>query len=227
MVENKYSFEDKIIEINEALERKRRKWELDALASVDYDDVKQIIMTHIHRKWHLWDQSKPIRPWLHRVVANQFKNILRNYYGNYARPCLKCKFNYGGDSCGQTTSGIQCGECPLYKEWEQNKKYAYDIKLPLTIENHYHEAHSQEDKYIDLDKATKILTVEMQKKLSPKQFIAFRMLFIESHTEEDVAKYLGYKTNEKKRTAGYKQIKNLRKLFQEKATQILKNIDIC
>lgn len=222
-----YKFEDKINEINEALERKRRKWELDALASVDYDDVKQIILTHIHKKWHLWDQSKPIKPWLYRVVSNQFKNILRNYYGNYARPCLRCKFNSGGDLCSQTSNGLQSNECGLYREWERKKKNAYDIKLPLTMENHHFEIHSKEDEYIDLDKATKKLAIEMKKRLSYKQFVAFKMLFMENNSEEDVAKYLGYKTSEKKRTAGYKQIKNLRKIFQEKAMQILKEMDIC
>jgi hypothetical protein len=35
------SFEDKLQEIEVALERKRKKWDLDALAYVDYDDIKQ------------------------------------------------------------------------------------------------------------------------------------------------------------------------------------------
>ena len=52
------------------------------------------------------------------------------------------------------------------------------------------------------------------------------MLFIQNYTEEEVAKFLGFKTNEKKRSAGYKQIKNLKKIFQEKAKEIIKNNDI-
>ena len=52
------------------------------------------------------------------------------------------------------------------------------------------------------------------------------MLFIQNCTEEEVAKYLGFKTSEKKRSAGYKQIKNLKKIFQEKAKEILKEKDI-
>ena len=38
---------------------------------------------------------------------------------------------------------------------------------------------------------------------------------------------MGYKTNEKNRMIGYKQIKNLKKLFREKATEILSNKDVC
>jgi len=52
------------------------------------------------------------------------------------------------------------------------------------------------------------------------------MLFIENHTEEKVANYLGYKTTERRRSAGYKQIKNLKKIFQEKVREILENKDI-
>jgi len=52
------------------------------------------------------------------------------------------------------------------------------------------------------------------------------MLFVENHTEEKVAQFLGYKTTEKKRSAGYKQIKNLKKIFQEKVKQILSERDI-
>ena len=52
------------------------------------------------------------------------------------------------------------------------------------------------------------------------------MLFVQNNTEEEVAKYLGFKTSERKRSAGYKQIKNLKKIFQEKARLILKEKDI-
>ena len=48
-----YSFEDKLKEIEAALERKRSKWHLDAVTYIDYDDIKQVIMTHIYKKWHL------------------------------------------------------------------------------------------------------------------------------------------------------------------------------
>ena len=52
------------------------------------------------------------------------------------------------------------------------------------------------------------------------------MLFIENKSEDEVAKFLGYKTNEKGRSAGYKQIKNMRKFFKEKVIKIIKNKDI-
>ena len=52
------------------------------------------------------------------------------------------------------------------------------------------------------------------------------MLFIQNKSDEDVAKFLGFKTSERKRSAGYKQIKNLKKIFQAKAREIIKEKDI-
>lgn len=221
-----YSFEDKLPQIEIALERKRSKWDLDAVAYVDYDDIKQIIMAHIHKKWTLWDQTKPIEPWLSRVVSNQFKNLLRNHYGNYARPCLRCKFNSGGDSCSKNFSGVQDNSCLEYKDWELKKKSAYNIKLAVTMENHIYEIQEKKDNFLDIESAAKKLSIAIEPHLSSRHFKAFNMLFIQNCTEEEVAKYLGFKTSERKRSAGYKQIKNLKKIFQEKAKEILKNKDI-
>jgi len=221
-----FSFEDKIKEINSALEKKRHKWDLDAVPSVDYDDIKQIIMTHIYKKWHLWDQTKPIEPWLSRVVSNQFKNLLRNHYGNFARPCLRCPFNLGGDHCEKTGSGIQDSSCADYADWEKRKKSAYDIKLAVTIENHSNEIHQREDENLDISLATEKISRELKPQLTAKQYQAFRMLFVENYPDEQVAIFLGYKSNEKKRSAGYKQIKNLKKIFQAKVQQILRDKDI-
>lgn len=52
------------------------------------------------------------------------------------------------------------------------------------------------------------------------------MLFFENKTEEEVAEFMGYKTNEKNRKAGYKQIKNLKKMLKQKAEDIIRDNDI-
>ena len=220
------SFEDCIEIIDAAISRQQSRWRLDSINWFDFEDVKQVIKLHIYKKWHMWDQEKPIEPWLSRVVSNQFKNLLRNYYGNYARPCLRCEHAINGDGCAITRDNKQNSTCLIYKEWEQKKKSAYDIKLAVTIENHTNEIISKEDSNSDITYAVQKLTVEMKNVLPTKKYMAFKMLFLQNMPEEQVAKYLGYKTNEKKRTAGYKQIKNLRKIFQEKAREILDNKDI-
>ena len=59
-----------------------------------------------------------------------------------------------------------------------------------------------------------------------KQYLVYELLFIKHIDEEEVAQKMGYKTSEKGRKAGYKQIKNLKKIFKQKAQEILKNEDI-
>ena len=101
-------------------------------------------MTHIYKKWHLWDQTKPIEPWLSRVVSNQFKNLLRNYYGNYVRPCLKCPHNLGNNFVNLTKVAYKIQVAPYIKNGKRKKKSAYDIKLAVTMESHTHEIISKE-----------------------------------------------------------------------------------
>ena len=74
----------------------------------------------------------------------------------------------------------------------------------------------------DIEKFHKL----MKKELSEKNYNIYEMLFISKMTEEEVALKLGYKTNEKNRKAGYKQIKNLKKMFKEKAVTVIRQKDI-
>jgi hypothetical protein len=99
--------------------------------------------------------------------------------------------------------------------------------MPVTIENHRQELESCVDNSTFSFMSVELLNNEMQKVLTCKQYTAYVMLFFEKVNEEDVAKFMGYKTNEKNRMIGYKQIKNLKKLFREKASEILHNQDIC
>ena len=98
--------------------------------------------------------------------------------------------------------------------------------MALTIENHYHEVGSMRDNNFDIIDAQGKLNLHMKKQLSPKQFTVYSLLFIENKDEEEVAKIMGYKTSEKGRKAGYKQIKNLKKVFKQKAQEILDTEDI-
>ena len=66
---------------------------------MDYDDVCQIIRLHIYKKWHLWDQSRPFKPWASMIISNQIKNLIRNNYSSFAKPCLRCPHNMGATSC--------------------------------------------------------------------------------------------------------------------------------
>jgi len=232
--ENKKKFEDMYVVVDEVIKKRKNKWKLKAINWFDFEDIEQIIKLHVYKKWELWDQSRPIEPWINRIVTNQIRNIIRNNYTAFARPCLSCSFNQnkngvsGSDySCGYTASKTQCSECPLYAKWEKLKKPAYDVKITVSLENHqnYHSTFESHKEY-DYKDAEKKLHDIMKNNLTDKQFFVYKMFFIDNLSDDQVAKILKFKTNEKGRKAGYKQIKNLKKMLYVKASHMLKSNDV-
>ena len=211
----KPTFEESFDTINEEIKKRRNKWNLTSLSWMDYDDVSQIIRVHIYKKWHLYDEAHPLTPWLNRIITNQIKNLIRNNYGNYSRPCLKCSAAEGEDSC--LIYSKQCSECPLYKNWEKTKKSAYDLKIPLSLENHSNEIHSaQQGGGIDIEANAKKIHQAMKKNLKPLEWKVYKGLFVDNKSETQVAKEVGYITSEEKRAPGFKQIKNIKKIIINK-----------
>jgi DNA-directed RNA polymerase specialized sigma24 family protein len=222
----KISFEEKLETIDNEIRKRRNKWQLNILKWMAFEDVEQIIKLHIFRKWHMWDQSKPLEPWVSRIISNQIRNLIRNNYTNYVKPCMNCPHNLGDDFCALLPSGIQGSGCELFSVWEKSKRHGYNIKLPLELENHVKEVENISTQNIDFDDAIVSLNDQMKKVLSENYYKAYYMLYFEKKSDEEVAKFLGYRSSEKNRKIGYKQIKNLKKLFRDKAIEILKNFDI-
>lgn len=98
--------------------------------------------------------------------------------------------------------------------------------MALTLENHSNEVQAMEDTNFSIVDAQGKLNFFMEKELSEKQFLVYKLLFIDNKDEEEVAVEMGYKTSEKGRKAGYKQIKNLKKIFKQKAQEILDKEDV-
>ena len=215
----KLKFEDCIETINFEINKRKNKWNLTALAWMDFDDVSQILRVHIYKKWHLYDPSKPLPPWINRIITNQIKNLIRNNYGNFTRPCLRCAAAEGNDLC--TIYQKQCSDCPLYAQWEKTKKRAHDAKLPLSLENHAKEVHSIPSDNCNIEEAAKKLHKKMQSILKANEWLVYRYLYIDFLAEEEVAKKMGYKTTEKNRQPGYKQIKNIKKSIIVKVKNLL------
>ncbi len=222
----KILFEEKLPIIEIEIRKRRSKWQLNALKWMSFEDVEQIIKLHVFRKWDMWDQSKALEPWLSRIITNQIRNIIRNNYTNYVKPCMNCPYNLGDDFCALNISGSQDSSCAKYATWEKGKRHGFNIKLPLELENHTREAEEIPWNQVDFSQSISLLNQEMEKVLSENYFRAYKMIFFEQQSDEDVAKFLGYRSSEKNRKIGYKQIKNLKKLFRDKAIEILKNKDI-
>lgn len=227
----KPTYEEKSEVIDNEIRKRRPRWRLQSLTWFDFDDVSQIMRAHIANKWDQWDPDRPLIPWINKIITNQFKNILRNYYQNFVKPCVGCPFNTSYSdtekSCSFTESKVQDSTCPLYKKWYKSKKNAYGVKLPVSINSlPRSDVENKEGSDVQLEIAIQKVHDEMKKTLSEKNYAIYKMLIIDSMSEEDVAKTLGYKTSEKGRKAGYKQIKNLKLKFKKIAQKFLEKKDI-
>tara|TARA_R100000808_G_C2130385_1_gene139718 strand:+ start:77 stop:763 length:687 start_codon:yes stop_codon:yes gene_type:complete len=212
-------FEKCIKEIDQEINKRRNKWNLTALAWMDFDDVSQILRIHIYKKWDMYDPEKPLGPWVNRIISNQIKNLIRNNYGNFTRPCLKCAAAEGSDHC--MIYGDQNGTCPLFAHWEKTKKRAHDAKLPLPLENHTKEIHSISADFFNVEEAAEKLHVKMKDSLKANEWQIYKLLYIDHLSEKEVAQTMGYRTTEKNRQPGYKQIKNIKKSIIVKVKKIL------
>lgn len=219
-----FTFEEKHQEVIDTIRRYQAKWRLNILHWMDYEDVASEITFHVWKKWHLWDQTRPLAPWVAQVCHNQIRNKLRNLYTNFARPCIKCEHNLEGNHCAITKNHDQCSECPLYARWEENKKNAYGIKMPLELVNHQDEVNSLPSTEIDYDLALEKLVPLLKEELGDKMFTAFYMLYFEHKSEKEVADFLQMRASAQNSVA--KQMVELREWLFTRVRRILADSDI-
>ena len=204
------------------IESKKFKWQLSSISGwFDWEDVRMQLLGHIYKKWHLYDQTKSLKAWLSTVVNNQILNLLRNLYGNFQKPCIKCPEYEGGDFCKKFH--ICSTKCDLYKIWVKGKKQKHDINLPLPMENHMNEVYDLECQHIDIDKTALNIHSKMKDYLTSEEYHIYDLLFIQHKSEEDISKTLKYRTREVGRNPGYKQISLLRKKILQKIKEFKKS----
>ena len=172
----------------------------------------------------MYNSSQPLAPWLNRIITNQIKNIIRNNYGNYSKPCSRCAAAEAEDKC--LVYGKQDNGCPLVAKWEKTKKVAHDVKIAVPLENHLFEVKSQSYVEDNFFSNAQKLHKRMRQVLKPLEWKVYEALYIKNLTEEETAKLVGYKTSEKDRKPGYKQIKNIQKSIISKVKKILQDNEI-
>jgi len=217
-------FEDCIDVIDQEISKRRNKWTLTSIAWMDFDDISQILKIHIYKKWHLYDNSKPLAPWLNRIISNQLKNLIRNNYSNYCKPCLKCAAAEPDSAC--SIYGNQDDRCPLFKSWLLKKKSAYDVKMALPLEKHREQVNEVQVSPADIELGIFKLNKKLKEILKPNEWIVYEGFYMMNKTESEIAETLNFKTTEKNRTPGYKQIKNIQKSILTKARKILEKNDL-
>ena len=78
----------------------------------------------------------------------------------------------------------------------------------------------------DMEAAAGRLHEKMKKHLTPRQYEAYEVIIIEALDDEAASIKIGLKSSESGRGAGYRQIKNFKKIFKDKAAIIMKDEDI-
>lgn len=219
----KLEFNDKIKDIDRLLSSKRSKWILNNILS--FEDLSQIIRVHIFKKFDKWDQVRPFDPWCSRVIDRQIRNEIRNKYSRLVPPCIKnrgCPFNTG-DGCQFTNSGKKDSSCAAYAKWEATKKPAYELRVALPLED-YDGSTTQSD--CNLDKSIPKFHEHIKQMLPPRLIEAYQLLYIDNLSDNEAAEKLGFRTNEKKRTPGYRQIINMKKDILAIAQKAINSFDL-
>lgn len=218
-------YEDYQDQINDAVSKQRSRWKLEAIRWIDYEDVSQIIKSHIAEKWHMWDQSRPFRPWVNRLITNQIWNQIRKHYGSFIKPCVRCPYARD-ENCLFTASGEQDTSCAEYAKWAKKKKNGLELKTASSIEDSTVQISEKYDSSFDYKLYLEKLDQFMKIKLSDQHYKAYKMIFFDKATEQEVAEFMGYKLSKKTDDIGHRQVKNLKRKFADMAKQILKNEDI-
>jgi seryl-tRNA synthetase len=89
------------------------------------------------------------------------------------------------------------------------------------LENHHQEVNSIKEDFIDYDEKIEKITKKMREILKPTEMIVYESLFVKDEDEFIVAKKLGFKTSEQKRSPGYKQIQNIKKNIVIKVKKLI------
>lgn len=117
--------------------------------------------------------------------------------------------------------GTQNCNCPAYEHWYKNKKSAYDIKLPISIEKHRPAVTEIKHETSDIELGLSNLNIKMKEILKPSEYKFYVLMYIQKKREEEVSKILGFKTTERGRKAGYTRIRQLKEIVIKKAKKLI------
>lgn len=211
--------------LEKIVEKSRGKWKLNAVPSYDFDDAKFVILNHIFKKWHLYDQTKSLLNWTNSVVRAQLINIFKNLYMSISKPCshcpLKANLEDQGIVNGCAIYGEQSSACPYYAKWEKSKRFVHDAKLPVTIEDHLTEVYSKPNERFSIDTNFVKFHKTISGFLSEKEWKVYKMSYIDNLEQDEVANAMGYKITESGNKNGYRRLRQIESSIVTKAKKII------
>ena len=216
----KLPFEEIANQISTQIDQHKGKWRLTAVL---WEDCRQMILTKVWLKYDQFDPQKgELSHWLSPVIVNALRNIYRDNHACFSRPCIQgCQWNLGGDNCEKTSTGKQCSECPIYRDWEQRKLSHFNVKQTLPLDNHGQDVSSQQSDFLDINGAKQVIDGEMKKRLTKQEWKIYKMIYIQGKCEKEAGKTLGLKKSKHKMGPGYLQVLGMKKIFVETAKEII------
>jgi RNA polymerase sigma factor (sigma-70 family) len=218
------TFDQRYESIVHEIEKRRKKW---TLVSTSFDDISQTILSRVYLNFHQFDAERgEFSHWVNVLISNTIKNCLRDLHYAHSRPCIQgkggCVFNTGNDTCSQTPSGKQCGQCLAYKLWEMRKKNHNAIEQTLPLENHIREVDSRPSDNVNIEGAKTVIDQKIQAKLNKHEWKLYKLLFIQNKEEREVGKIMKYKPS-KRMYPGYLTILKFRKKVVCLAKEIIED----
>jgi hypothetical protein len=216
-------YEDCSAVIDKEIRKRRHKW---LYHHIEWDDVAQTIRAKIALRWGHWDQTRPLAPYVNRIITRHLQNLVRDSYAKLVKPCVKCAGNEGENFCRFTASKTQCAQCPLYAEWQKSRESAFNVSLPVPIENHIDEVVNIQEDFVDIEDGRQKLTKLLKKHLTPVEYKIYVWFFVEGRDDMYVSQKMNLKTTEENRIPGYRTIKKYKVLIEQKTRAILKEHDL-
>lgn len=213
-------FHEKLPDIQKVVKMVVTKWNLAGVPYLDRGDIASEILTHVYQKIHLYDTNRPIGNWTNSVCNNFLKNLFRNHFYKYSRPCLNCPAFLGGNSC--RIFGEVSTNCELYAKWVNEKQQQHDVALPLSQEFHMNEINSKPTDSLDIEKTISELLPKLKLKLTPNEYYLFVKIHLENVPEKEALAGLKFVN----KTTGAAALKMFKLCIVEKVKQIIKEEEI-
>lgn len=230
---DRQTIEQRLPFVEKTIEKRRRKWTLTTLA---FDDVKQIIMIHVWKKYDTFDPAKaPFEHWLNTVISSQWKNVLRDNLFRWSRPCIRdggCFHDLGNGGCAYTPSKTQCNECPIYLDWTRKKEAEHNIKASLALEHHAQEVSNVQSDFIDIEGKKRVIDEKMKGELTRWEWNIYRFIYVDHLTPAEAVKELEKLVAKRKRPLGeddpldYQAVLRCSKMMKELMIEIIKREDL-
>ena len=224
------TFEDSVVEISGLIDKRKSSWRLQ---NPEWEDVKQIILIKIWKKFDQYDENRPLENWANVVITRSIINLLRDNIYKSARPCISvdvygnpCVYNMGDNTCSFTKSGIQCGECKAYANWQKKKESQANLGAPVSLEDHEDESNNLQSDFLDIEATKEKIDAILLKRLNTWDKNLYQYMYIDHLSEAKVFKKLKVEYTKTSKARLAPQIAKARKRFKIAIKQIIEEIGL-